>query len=1042
MKAKSILLILGVFAALAVFGQEAAETFTLRGKVLNSQDKKPVAGAVVSTASVTEPVETDANGEFSLTAATSDRVLTVRYSGFYPVEYTLDQRRELVIYLLPDNTPGYHSEIRLPFGVRKTEEKTGNSAQLVAKDMGEGRAYGDDVLTGKFAGVRTLQKSGMPGEGNYVNYRGIRSLYGSNTPLLMVDGMPVVSNTTPSSVFTGYSRNIFSFVSRNELEQISVSSGYDAALLGAVGSNGVIVMNTEHATDLDTRVEFETVNSLSFLGRKIPLLKGADYREYLDQVAQTTFPGDVISNLFPFLNGNETLGENYWNYQHNTDWQEEIFKTAFSTSNLLKVKGGDNIAKYAIMAGYTHEQGIEDNTNLNRYFARFNGDMVMSRRLTMFTNVGFSHYDNTIFEQGMVREINPMLAALLNPAIMGPRRSNMEGKPIDVWMPYQSIIRVSNPAFLTEEFRSDNFAYNMMINMGMRYLLTPKIDLEALIGINYDYNREKLFVPGRSVTAVVPTYYGVYAGYNAIRLGVGQDMSYYGNLKAGYTDSWQGKHYLDVTGGLQILMNKKKYEMGKGFNTATDYNRSLENVANAAGKFLDGYDDQWRWSSVFARADYNFRKQFYAGAALSVDASSVAGDRSELFLLNPAVNAGWKMHNAPFLRDVAFVSDLTLRAEWSKKHNAHFPPMLGKFYYEASYFKEMGGIVRANIPNEKLTPEAVSTFNAGVDFSTLGRKLNISLDYYHNTTTDLILPENLADAFGSKVRYVNSGKLKGSGFGISVDATLLTTGDFQWRMGANIASDKSEVVSLGGFEQSIMPLTDGAEIITRKGESPYLFYGYKADGVYATTAEAQSAGLTDYTGAAFRGGDMRYANVNGSDQVIDERDKTVIGDPTPDFYGGFSSSFRYGQFTLDAQFTYSCGNDVYNAVRRETEGMSTFASQTEAVKNRWTYEGQHTGVPRADLNDPMGNSRFSSRWIEDGSFLKLKYLTLNYTHPEKWFVFNSVQAYFTAENLFTVTRYLGYDPEFAYSYDQQFLGLDYGKVPGARMFKIGLRLGF
>jgi hypothetical protein len=306
--------------------------------------------------------------------------------------------------------------------------------------------------------------------------------------------------------------------------------------------------------------------------------------------------------------------------------------------------------------------------------------------------------------------------------------------------------------------------------------------------------------------------------------------------------------------------------------------------------------------------------------------------------------------------------------------------------------------------------------------------------------TGVILPEQLPGAFGSKFRYVNDGKLDGRGLGLSARSTPVIVGDFQWDLGVTLSTDQTTVGSLGGYRDHVTTLTDGAEILTREGESPYLFYGYKANGVYASTREAMDGGLVDYQGRRSRGGDVRFANMN-ADGVIDERDKIVLGNPTPDLYGSLSTALRYKALSLSALFTYSCGNDAYNAVRRAAESMSGLVSQSQAVKNRWSREGQQTDVPRAELLDPMGNSRFSSRWIEDASFVKLKYLTLNYEHPASWWIFTKFQVYLAAENLFALTRYLGYDPEFSYSYDHAFLGVDYGKVPAPRAFKLGVRLG-
>lgn len=1038
MNMRIFIIMLLLLAGNVMYGQEQKELIEIRGKVMSSKDKTPVKGALISAEYAQETVTSDSLGDFVLHLTAMPRILTVKSSDFKTESYQLLNRQQVSVYLTPQSTRGYVDKLNLPFQEKDSEDKTGSSVSLSVRDMGRGLNFADEALVGNIAGLRTLQKGGMPGEGNFVSFRGTRSFTGSNTPLIVVDGMPVMPELTPSSVFTGYSRNIFNRISFKEVDNITAVKGFDAMVFGSVGSNGVIMINTDRASDMETKVEFETMNGVATLAKKLPLLEAGDYRSYLVRNAQTGYESDAVYSMFPFLLDNPLLGEGYYAYQHNTDWQEEIFSPAFSTENILKVKGGDAVAKYSILAGYMQMAGIEDNSKTSRYYARFNGDMKMNQKLSMFTNVGFSYFDNQIHEQGMVSEINPLLTAIRKPSILGAKRVNKVGKQLDVWDPVREF-QVSNPAGVVNEVKGEDFLYNIMINLGLTYDFTSDLRLKGSFGINYDYSRDKLFIPGMSTPSLMPMEGG--KAENTIRNGIGKSMSYYGNLTLDYRHLFKNGHELNVLAGGQLLFLDKLYEYAKGINTATDYDRELSSVKNADGKYLDGYDDMWKWYNIFANVGYNYNKQFYAGLAVSADVTSVTGEKTDMFQVYPAANVAWKLNNSSFLREVDLISNLTLRGEYSLKGNAMLPAMISKYHYVVSDYKEMSGVVRGNIPNDKLKPEVVASANVGLDFAVLGNKLNLSADVYQDQTKDMILPENLSSAFGSKFRYVNSGEMKTKGLELSLSALLLSKGDFEWRAGGNIAFEKSEIVSLGDFNERITTLTDGAQIVSRVGESPYAFYGLESRGVYATSAEAVAGGLKDGRGMNYRGGDMHYLNLN-DDQVIDQQDYTIIGDPTPDFYGAFFTSFRYKTWSLNAQFTYSYGNDIYNAVRRVGEGMTDFSGQTQAVKNSWNYEGHQTDVPKAEYGDPMHNSQFSSRWIEDGSFLKLKNLTVNYDYPRQLWVFTKLQVYLTGENLFTCTKYLGYDPEFSYSYDHQLLGVDYGKVPNARAFRLGIRLGF
>lgn len=1038
MNMRTFLLILLLLAGNIMYGQEQKGLIEIRGQVFSSVDKHPVEGVSVFAEYAEKAVITDAKGAFVLRVSKMPAAISVNSTEFVSEVYQLFGRQDIKIYLIPLKSKGYSNTILLPFKEKNVSDKTGNSVTVYTRDMDRGREFADEMLTGNIPGVRTLQKSGMPGEGNFVSLRGTRSLTGSNMSLVVLDGMPILPDLSMSSSFTGYSRNIFRNVSQKEIDNITVANGFDVAPYGAVSSNGVIIINTDRAIDMETKVEFETVNGIGFRPKELPLQTAGDFKNYLYRIGQTRLTSDELYTNFPFLLEDPTMGEAYYAYQHNTNWQDEIFSPAFSTENILKIKGGDAVAKYSLLAGYMQENGIIDESMTSRYYARFNADMKMSQKFSMFTNIGFSYYNNNIHEQGMVPEINPLLAAIRRPAILGPYRVNKYNQQLSVWDPVRQF-NASNPSVVVNEVEGTDVLYNTMVSLGFNYDFTSDLRLKGLFGIDYSYNREKMFIPGVSTDALIPLEGG--RAENMIRNGVGKSMSYYGNLSLSYKHTFKDQHYLSAMAGVQMLAKDRMYEYAKGINTATDYDRELSSVKDAFGKHLDGYDDVWKWFNMFVNAEYNYKKQLYAGVSVSADASSVTGDQANLFNFYPAVNAAWKINNAPFLRDVSLVNDLTLRAEYSMKGNSMLPAMLSKYYYVAIDYKEMGGIVRGNIPNNKLKPELIVSTNVGLDFRMLGNKLGLSVDFYNNETRDMLVQEDLASSFGSKFRYVNSGKMNSKGFELGINATAIRTANFEWNVGATIAREKAEIKDLGGYNEVVATLTDGAQIISRVGESPYLFYGLQAQGVYASTEAAANENLVNYQGKNFRAGDMRYLNADASNNIIDSKDKVVIGDPTPDFYGGLFTSFRYKNYSLSAQFTYSYGNEAYNAVRRMGEGMVDFSGQTSAVRNSWNYEGHETSVPRAEFGDPMHNSQFSSRWIEDASFLKLKNLTFNYDYPSKLWIFRNFQAYVTAENLFTMTKYLGYDPEFSYSYDHQMLGVDYGKVPGARTFKLGIRLG-
>lgn len=399
------------------------------------------------------------------------------------------------------------------------------------------------------------------------------------------------------------------------------------------------------------------------------------------------------------------------------------------------------------------------------------------------------------------------------------------------------------------------------------------------------------------------------------------------------------------------------------------------------------------------------------------------------------------MKESNWLNHVDWLSALTVRGEFGINGNSRFESRLGKYYYESVNYQWSSGIYRNGLPNSKLSPEKVYNSSIGLDFAIVGNRLNFGVDLYREHTKDMIIRDEQAAILGFPYRYKNSGELDTKGIEASFKLNLLNNKDWNWLVGGNIAHFKSEVKSLGNVNKKEVTFTDGANLLMQVGESPYLFYGNKAEKIFTTTAEANAANYRAQNGTYFVAGDVKFLDKN-NDKYINNEDYVVIGDPTPDFYGGFYSNLTYKNWGLFMNFTYSYGNDIYNGVRRSLESMKDFSNQDHAIARRWQIEGQETDIPRASYGDPTGNSRFSSRWIEDGSYLKLKELTVSYETNKKNWIFNSIRVYLTGENLVTFTKYLGMDPEFSYSYDPQMLGMDLGKMPLSRNVKLGVILNF
>jgi len=411
--------------------------------------------------------------------------------------------------------------------------------------------------------------------------------------------------------------------------------------------------------------------------------------------------------------------------------------------------------------------------------------------------------------------------------------------------------------------------------------------------------------------------------------------------------------------------------------------------------------------------------------------------------LLPSAAAAWLVSSEDFMANNNFVESLKLRLSYGLTGNDDIGNYSAKSYYVSQNFLGRQGIVRGNVGNTALQWETNKKLNAGIDASFFKERLNVTADVYQNKVDDMVIYEPLYVASGFDYAVSNGGAMQNRGFELMVSGRIINRTDFKWDMGLTYAMNRNRITSLGGNTE-LLTNYNAATLISAVGKPANLFYGYKTAGVYTSEAEATGSGLLNKTADGafipFQGGDMRFTDLN-QDGIIDENDRQVIGNPNPDFIGSYSNKITYKRWSLDALFTFSYGNDIYNGTRAMLESMTGFNNQTLNVINRWRTDGQVTETPRAAWGDISQNARFSDRWIEDGSYLKLRSVSLSYTLPLKVQFIKSATVYGIANNLFTVTKYKGYDPEFSSGSSVFSRGVDTGLEPLFRSMQLGIRIG-
>ncbi|MDE7397379.1 MAG: SusC/RagA family TonB-linked outer membrane protein, partial [Muribaculum sp.] len=458
----------------------------------------------------------------------------------------------------------------------------------------------------------------------------------------------------------------------------------------------------------------------------------------------------------------------------------------------------------------------------------------------------------------------------------------------------------------------------------------------------------------------------------------------------------------------------------------------------------------WQYMAWYATGDYTWSNRYMLSVSAVLESSSRFGKHAAHAIhlgknswgLFPSVSAAWVISNENFMSGASWLDLLKLRLSYAVTGNDNLPiNATSTFFASTAFLGNYYGYTLNSIGNERLKWETTGTARAAIEAAFLNNRLAFTLEGYISSTKDLLMQKQLRDVAGIESYWTNGGDLQNRGVNFSVTGRVVNTRDWHLDLGATIGMYRNKVTWLadGDYDTEIA----GADILTAVGQPVGVFYGYKTDGVFATQSDADAASLyivnKDGSRTYYAAGDMRFVE-NKVDGRIDDNDRFVIGNPNPDFFGNFNFRLNWKHLTLSSIFTYSVGNDVYNALRANLESGSNIYNQSTAMNNRWRANGQVTDIPRATYEDPMGNSRFSDRWIEDGSYLKWKSIALSYELPIRSTVIQGLTFTFSMSNIYTWTKYLGPDPEFFGGNSPLYLGVDSGMIPSSREFNFGVKI--
>lgn len=1040
---KTILLVLLVFGTnqFAVSQVEEMPVSLITGQVMDGSTGLPVEGISVSLPGYSSTF-TDRDGNFQIEAPNNKVVLVFSGLEYQEMEIPVKGRSSISVTLYEDQFRSLHDPAYLFYEtvpVAYTTNAVSSMDRLgeIWKDPGISSEHAFDDY---FPGLRTISRSGTPGIGSNIFMRGYSSIYATNQPLVIIDGLMIESQQSGLAIINGFVSNPLVSINPGDIEHISVVRDA-SSIYGARGSNGVIYIRTNTPSQIETRIDLSVYGGLNFSPDQTPLLGADDYRRYLSELLQTShFTNDSIQKM-PFMIDDPSFRD-YYRYHNDMNWQDEVFRNSYNQNVNLKISGGDDVALYALSIGYTDHEGIVKNTGFSRYSFRFNSDINITSKLNLTTNLGFTFNQYSLKEDGDAPDTNPIYLSLVKSPFLYPYVRSETGS-ISPNLEDEDIFGISNPSAVIKALSANSNNYKILGSINLSYKFSDHLVASNLIGVDFDKIRDKIFVPMLGISADTLDN-GIIQNRSSVK--VERYLNVYNDFRITYARSLNWKHHFRTLGGIRVAVNGSEGDWAADYNSPNDQIRSLGSGVSAFRQ-IDGYFGNWRWSTLYATGTYNYMHKYFGSVNLAMDGSSRFGEEAGVSLLGgnfgffPSVSGAWLISSEPFLAESEHIDLLKVRASAGLTGNDDIGNYAAQKYYTSQNFLGSQGLVKGNLWNPELKWETNLKLNIGMDGSVFDERLTLRIDLFRNRTYDMINYMDANPLSGFDFYIENSGSFNTTGGELEFYGRIVSSG-FKWDAGAMLSRYRTEVIEFPGDER--VSSLYGANILTRVGEPIGLFYGYKTLGVFATQAEAEASELkalmpnTDLV--PFSAGDVIFEDLNG-DKIIDRSDMQIIGDPNPDFTGMFYNHLSWKGISLDFAVTVTCGNDVFNRLRYQMESMKDYSNQTTVVLNRWKGDGQETDIPRAVWGDPIGNSRFSDRWIEDGSYARLKYVSLSYSIPLRPAFLNNLEIFISAQNIVTLTKYLGMDPEFSISGYALEQGIDVGMVPQPRSVYAGIKLG-
>jgi TonB-linked SusC/RagA family outer membrane protein len=1051
--------------------QHSRRDIVVKGKITDEKSET-LPGVSILIKGSSKGTVSDQDGNFAIEVAQQDAVLVFSFIGYETKEVAVSNQTMLNIKLTA-SVSSLSEVLVVGYGTQRKGDITGSIGSLSAKNIKDIQVTNfENAIQGQIAGVQVQEPSGEPGAATTIRVRGLGSVSAGNEPLYVIDGFPVSKNMDPgiqgditrrTTAFALPSSNPLGTINPNDIESIEVlKDASAAAIYGSRGSNGVILVTTKKGKRGSKPViGFDAYFGVQSVANKVKLMNSAQLTPYVLDSKNNAYMQDVVganinddnaTRYTKTTNGSYFIPDDYANPDGtDTDWQKLIFHSAPVQSYNASVSGGSDNVNYYFSGGYYNQEGIIERSGFKRYSFRANLEVTPVKKLKVgfglspsFTNTERSPAGAPYFADppGIVYSalvtsptVKPYLPdGTINQTDNQSHLLTSDGKGANM-------TAASNPLaiikYVTDELRQFRVFGNVFaeyeILSGLKYKLYTGVDVNS-------YNRS--FYMARAFLNRNATVGDPYAQSNA-----SLNYNWLVENTLSYDKRFGKNHSVSAVVGYSAQKDILDANQVYAQNHPDDLSPTI-----SGGQVTSGGDNRQEWSlvSALARVNYAFRDKYLLTATIRSDRSSRfgAGNKTGTF---PSFSAGWRLSEESFMKSVSFVSDLKLRGSWGKTGNFLIPnyAAIGLLSPNNYVFNNVlvNGIAPVTINNDKLTWEKTTQVDLGFDLGLFRDRLFISADWYKKTTSDLLLNVQVPASIGFSTALQNIGEVENKGVELTISSRNIV-GAFTWSTDLNISANKNKVLKLGPTGDPILS-SGGAGIrhITQIGAPIGSYYGYVVEGIYQTQAEVDAA-PKDALAPSARPGDFRFKDVNG-DGKVDASDRTVIGNYMPDYTWGITNRFSFKGVDLSVFFQGVQGSKILNLTRRHLgngeAGTNSYADWTE----RWiSAENPGNGViPRADRLTDLhgGNNRPSSFQVEDGSYFRLRSITLGYTFPKSLLgtKIQSLRAYASATNLFTNTKYIGYNPEVN---NQAGLtgvqGEDYGAYPLSRNFTFGLNVTF